>query len=545
MTNNNSLHRVNYDSEKETMSLAEIIDRFLDGFSRLWWVALILTLVFGAMGFYRYNKSYVPMYQSEATFSITTPERNGISSVYSGNNELASELSVSFNYIINNEVFYEIIKSDLGIDYIPCTITVSAVEETNILTVKTIGMDADMNLKVINSVLNNYSSVTEFVLGDTKLTVLEEPTKSQEPINAYEPVKPALKFGAIGFILGLIPSILYAMLVKTIKSKEEVEELLSVSCMGALPAVMLNNKDKKLNNCSILNEKVGFRYLEAIRSVSSKCEKEMEKSKCKVVIVTSTVEGEGKSTFAMNLAYSLSKSQKKVMLIDGDLRKPTLRKITDAVGPNYSMEDFLDRKIKSSEAIVNIEGTRVLMLAPDKTAKNPIECLNSSAMSQFIEEGKEVVDYIIIDAPACRGVSDAAVLAKYSDGVIYVVKEDSTKVNRILDSIQEFSYTRVPIIGCVLNGTNKALKLSYGYGYANGYGKYGKYSRYSYGRYGYGRYGYGNYGYGNYGVYGELSEKEFRKKERKISKTIALTTTDEQKKALEEERIRIKNEEKK
>ena len=132
------------------------------------------------------------------------------------------------------------------------------------------------------------------------------------------------------------------------------------------------------------------------------------------------------------------------------------------------------------------------------------------------------MDYIVIDAPPCSGISDAAVLAKYSDGIIYVVKEDYAKVNKILDTIQEFSYTRTPILGCVLNGAQGRLKLSrnYSYGYGRSYG-YGKYIR---------------YGYGKYGEYGEVSDKEFRTKSRKVSKHISMTTTEEQKKALEAEK---------
>ena len=168
------------------------------------------------------------------------------------------------------------------------------------------------------------------------------------------------------------------------------------------------------------------------------------------------------------------------------------------------------------------------MLAPDKPSPNPVECLNSEAMSSFVEKSKGVVDYVIIDAPSCREVSDAAVLAKYSDGIIYVVKEDYAKVNQIIDTIQEFSYTKVPILGSVLNCTGGRLGQTYGYGYyKSGYNKYGYYK--SYGKYG--KYG----SYGGYGSYGEAEDTEFGNKEQKILERISLTTTDKQKEALERE----------
>lgn len=527
---NNRISRAN-SAEREEKSLAEIIESFFNGFRKLWWVAVAFMVAGALLGFHQYKKNYVPIYQTGASFSITAPEDNGTDQSYTNNSQLAGELSVSFDYLINNEVFYEIIKKDIGIDYMPCTITITAVEETNILSILVSGQDAEMNLKVIQSVMDNYSSVAEFVLGDTILTVLEEPVMPSEPVNPYSPLNPIVKFGFIAFILGLIPSILYAMFVKTIKSREDVEELLSVSCLGALPLISKKGREKDNVYCSILDKNVGFRYLEAIRSITSKCEKEMDKNNCQVVLVTSTMAGEGKSTLAMNLAYSLSRSSKKVMLIDGDLRNPTLRKMTQTEQISYSMNQFLNKEIKSSEAIVNIEGTRAIMLAPDKPSPNPVECLNSEAMSSFVEKSKGVVDYVIIDAPSCREVSDAAVLAKYSDGIIYVVKEDYAKVNQIIDTIQEFSYTKVPILGSVLNCTGGRLGQTYGYGYyKSGYNKYGYYK--SYGKYGkYGKYG----SYGGYGSYGEAEDTEFGNKEQKILERISLTTTDKQKEALERE----------
>lgn len=506
MTTNN-LNRIGTAGEPETKSLAEIIDSFINAFKKLWWVSVLLMIFVAVVGYFNYKNSYTPVYESKATFSIGAPEYGSVDQSYTNDSQLAATLSVSFDYLINNEVFYEIIEKDIGIDSIPATITISAVEETSILSIVVAGADSEMNLKILNSVMNNYSSMAEFVLGDTILTMLDQPTVSEKPVNPYTPIMAILKWGFIGFILGLVPSVIYAFFVKTIKSKEDVEQYLSVTCFGALPAVLLNKKNNQVSNCSILNRNVGFRYLEAMRAISSRCEKEFVKNKCKVILVTSTQNNEGKSTFAMNLAYSLSKTQKRVMLIDGDLRKPGLRTLTQAELTDYTMEEFLSKKVKNSQAIINLPETRVLMLAPSKASKNPIECLNSESMAQFIQEGKEVVDYIIIDAPPCDQVSDAAVLAKYSDGVIYIVKEDYAKVNKILDTIQEFSYTRTPILGCVLNGTVGKLKLSYSY-----------------------RRGYG------YGEYGEISDKEFQGKSVKVSKRISMTTTEEQKRALEQER---------
>lgn len=581
----NNTNRIGTTIRKEQKSLADIVVKFIEAYKKFWAISIITLLLGATIGWIYYGKNYVVDYESKATFSITAPDYSGSTNKsFSNNSQLAQDLSISFNYLINNEVFYEVIQKDLGITSIPATITIATVENTNIISIAVNGTDPKMCYKILNSVLKNYGSVTDFVVGDTKLTVLEEPALPKAPNNPYNPFKTILAFAFIGFILGCIPAVIYALFVKTIKSREDVEKYLNTSYLGNLPAIVLDGKGEKIYKetelkekaqqekpdkkekknkknkkkelegtekyCSILNKNVGFRYVEAFRSIASRCEREFIKNNARVIIVTSTKSGEGKSTFSMNLAYSLSKNQKKVMLIDGDLRKPSIKEMVGAETPSYSISSFLDGKIKSSQAITNLEGTRVLALTPDKPSEHPVDTINSDAMKNFIREVKQVVDYIIIDAPPCSGLSDAAALAKHGDGVVYVVKEDEVGVNKILDTMQEFSYTKKPILGCVINGSVGKINLAYGYGSHYGYGKYG-YGRYGYGYggrrygYGYGQYGRYGYGYGGYGAYGDLSDREFKSSAHTVTKKIKMSTTEEEKKALEKEREKIKQEEEK
>ena len=572
----NNTNRIGATTRREPKSLADVVVKFIEAYKKFWAVSIIMMLLAAVGGWIFYAKTYVVDYSSEATFSITAPDYTGSTNKsFSNNSQLAEDLSVSFNYLINNEVFYEVIQKDLKISSIPCTITITTVENTNIISIKVNGTDPRMCYKVLQSVLRNYGSVTSFVVGDTKLTVLEEPALPKVPNNPYNPFQTILAFAFGGYLIGCIPAILYALFVKTIKSREDVEKYLNTSYLGNLPAIVLDGKGEKTYTetelkekaqqdktekkkekkkrkkkkelegtekyCSILNKNVGFRYVEAFRSIASRCEREFIKNNARVIVITSTKSGEGKSTFSMNLAYSLSKNQKKVMLIDGDLRKPSLKEMVGAETPSYSISGFLNGEIKSSHAITNLEGTRVLALTPDQPSEHPVDTINSDAMKNFIKEVKQVVDYIIIDAPPCSGLSDAAALAKHGDGVIYVVKEDEVGVNKILDTMQEFSYTKKPILGCVINGSVGKINLAYGYGSHYGYGKYG-YGRYGYGYggrrygYGYGQYGRYGYGYGGYGAYGDLSEREFKSSAHTVTKKIKMSTTEEEKQQLDKER---------
>lgn len=568
----------------ESFNIAEIIFRFFDAFRKYWWLSLILVIVGGVFGYFFYKKHYLPYYESKAIFSVKAANYDGNKKSSSFNNrQLTEDLSVSFSYLINNEVFYEIIKQDLKIDYVPATITVLPVENTNIMNIIAGGTDAELAYKTIKSVLKNYSAVTAFVVGDTKLTVIEEPSKPLEPAIPYAPIKGILLFALAGFGISLVPSLISALFIKKIQTSEDISKYLSIYTFGTLPFLPPENKKSKTRvDCSILNKDVGFRYLESMRSVSTRCDRVFKEEKTKVILVTSTQSGDGKSTISMNLAYSLSKMQYKVMLIDGDLRKPSLKSMVHSETPSFSMGDFLGGKVKSSQAIVNLKDTRVLAITPDQSTEHPVDAINSDNMKAFMKDVKDVVDYVVIDAPPCTGLSDTAALAQYCDGVVYVLKEANVKVNKVINALQEFSYTKKPILGCILNGSFESAKNSYGYtkysygkygygirrrGYGSGqygmygygygdsprakygYGKYGKYGKYGYGygvfgKYGYGeRYGYGDeqYGYGSedaYGEYGKTTEKEFKSTEHKLTKRIKLSSTEEDKQNVEEERIK-------
>ena len=559
-------------------STTEIIFRFFDAFRKFWYISLILIILGSIFGYFYYKKNYVPYYESKAIFSVKAANYDGNKKTASFNNrQLTADLCVSFNYLINNEVFYEILKQDMKLDYVPASITITPVDNTNIMNIVASGSDAELTYKTIKSVLKNYEAVTAFVVGDTELKVIEEPLKAIEPANPFNPIEGILQFALVGLAISLIPSLISALFIKTIQTSEDISKYLSIYTFGTLPFLPPENRKGKVRlDCSILNKDVGFRYLESMRSVSSRCDRVFKQEKTKVILVTSTQSGDGKSTVSMNLAYSLSKMQYKVMLIDGDLRKPSLKGMVHSETPSFSMGEFLDGKVKSSQAIVNLKDTRVIAITPDQSTEHPVDVINSDSMKTFMEDVKEVVDYVIIDAPPCTGLSDAAALAQYCDGVVYVLKEAKVRVNKIINTLQEFSYTKKPILGCVLNGSFESSKNSYGYAkysygrygygirrkgygsgqygmYGYGYGDsprakygYGKYGRYGYGilgKYGYGdRYGYGDeYGYGSedaYGEYGKTSEKEFKSTEHKLTKHIKLSSTEEEKQNVENERIK-------
>ena len=205
---------------------------------------------------------------------------------------------------------------------------------------------------------------------------------------------------------------------------------------------------------------------------------------CKVILVTSALQSEGKSLTALNLAISIAQTEAKVLIIDCDLRRPKLHRLLGA-SSNVGLSNLLMDPQKCSGIILKPETLGIHAILSGDIPPNPSELLASAKMRTLIAALRDKYDYIILDTPPVGMVTDAVVLAPMTDGVLFVVRADKTERGAVVYAMEQMQYAKVKVLGYVFNGMNPES--------GSGYGKY-RYSKY--GRYGYGyrRYGYG-YGY--------------------------------------------------
>ena len=201
---------------------------------------------------------------------------------------------------------------------------------------------------------------------------------------------------------------------------------------------------------------------EAYRSLRSNIEYSSFDDEYRVIVVTSSVPGEGKSTTAGNLAIALAQSGNKVLLVDCDMRKPSIHKkfkISNAAGT----AELLLRK-KSFEEVANDYNENLTIITAGKIPPNPSEMLASRAMTAFIKEMKNEFKYIILDTPPLQAVTDAQVLSTKADGVLLVVKAGSTKKELVSNSVDLINKVHGKVIGTVLNGVENKRNNYYYYG---------------------------------------------------------------------------------
>ena len=201
---------------------------------------------------------------------------------------------------------------------------------------------------------------------------------------------------------------------------------------------------------------------EAYRSLRSNIEYSSFDDEYRVIVVTSSVPGEGKSTTAGNLAIALAQSGNSVLLVDCDMRKPSIHKkfkISNAAGT----AELLLRK-KLFEEVANKYNENLTIITAGKIPPNPSEMLASRAMTAFIEEMKKEFKYIILDTPPLQAATDAQVLSTKADGVLLVVRAGSTKREMVLNSVDLIKKVQGKVIGTVLNGVENKKNNYYYYG---------------------------------------------------------------------------------
>ena len=201
---------------------------------------------------------------------------------------------------------------------------------------------------------------------------------------------------------------------------------------------------------------------EAYRSLRSNIEYSSFDDEYRVIVVTSSVPGEGKSTTSGNLAIALAQSGNSVLLVDCDMRKPSIHKkfkISNAAGT----AELLLRK-KSFEEVANNYNENLTIITAGKIPPNPSEMLASRAMTAFIEEMKKEFKYIILDTPPLQAVTDAQVLSTKADGVLLVIRAGSTKREMVLNSVDLIKKVQGKVIGTVLNGVENKKNNYYYYG---------------------------------------------------------------------------------
>ena len=196
----------------------------------------------------------------------------------------------------------------------------------------------------------------------------------------------------------------------------------------------------------------------------------------KLMLVTSSRSGEGKSSSALALAQNFARRGRSVLLIDGDLRKPAFKAASDKVG----LSKLLTTEDKVRDHLVETQHPNLWLLPSGPIPPNPADLLSTGRIRKIMAEATEQFELVVMDGPPTLGLADAPLLAAAAGDVLFIIESGRTRTRAAIEALNRLEATGTHILGAILTKASDAGG-SYGYGYGYGYG-------YSY--------GYGGYGYG-------------------------------------------------
>ena len=314
--------------------------------------------------------------------------------------------------------------------------------------------------------------------------IIDEPVAEGGPISP----KPKMIY-MIALVVGVgLPAGIIFLIGLTkfkIEGRGDIEKLTHLPIVGDVPLTT-----DKTGSIAVF-ENQNTLMSETFRNVRTNLQFMLEKDQ-KVILVTSTISGEGKSFISANLAISLSLLGKKVVIVGLDIRKPGLNKVFNISRKEQGITQYLSNPEKNlMDFVQSFDINKNLFILPGGTVPpNPTELLARDGLDKAIETLKKNFDYVILDTAPVGMVTDTLLIGRVADLSVYVCRADYTRKVEFTLINEIASENKLPNLRTVINGLDLQKKK---YGYYYGYGKYGKY--YGYGK----RYGYG-YGYGEHKV---------------------------------------------
>jgi succinoglycan biosynthesis transport protein ExoP len=278
-------------------------------------------------------------------------------------------------------------------------------------------------------------------------------------------------------VLSILMAFLYEQMDETVKSTHDVEGRLGMKLLGILPLVkggmFGKSKSLPLNPSDIPDKNNSFgESVNTIRTAICLADGEIPR---KVIVITSSIPGEGKSTVAINMAHSLAQLER-VLLIDADMRRPTVAKSTGFDKNVLGLSNLITQTATAKQCIIRGVFDGAFDILPSgKIPEQPLELLSSKRFEKILEQLGHYYDRIIIDSAPTQAVSDALVLSKVSDAVIYVVKSHETSIELVKRGLERLKQVKAPLAGVIISQVDIDKIVAYGgdYYYQGYYDYYG------------------------------------------------------------------------
>lgn len=424
-----------------------------------WWLVVVMTLV-GGVAATGWILATPPTYASEVTFFVNTSEtanRNDATNPLQLD-QYAQQRVTSYVQLMTSERLAKMIVADTDLDESATDVadSISATSPLNsvILTATVEDQSSRRALEVATSISTQFVRMIGQIDPSVRLEVTSGPALEKDPIAPRK--KLDLGLGLLGGLLvGLAAAILREVLDTTVRTAEELREFSERSVLATI------RRDAKGRTAPlVLDAGTGSTRAEEFRQLRTNLQFMDVTSPTRVLVVTSSVANEGKSSTATNLAAVSANSGLDVLLIEADLRRP---KVADYLGIERAvgLTNVLAGQVAVETVLQPWGDGKLTVLPSGAIPPNPSELLGSAQMSELLSQLRDRFDMIVIDTPPLLPVTDAAVVAVQADGVVLVTRYGKTKWTEVGRALASLTTVDASVLGCVLNMTPAKGRDSY------------------------------------------------------------------------------------
>ena len=442
---------------------------------------IAVCLLLGVLGSYFKYSTETPLFQASSQVFVSTPATAlDISALATGSN-FSQQRVKSYAQIINSPLtlqgVVEQLRLNMSTEELSSKISAVAPADTVLITISVTDSDASRAADIANATADEFGKYVgslENQSGDLaapiKVSVVRRAVVPGAP---FSPVKSIyILLGLLfGFAIGLAIALTRKLLDTSIKNEDDL--------LG-LPLLAAISYDSDAEEKPLISKLSRYALrTEAFRTLRTNIKYIIPNAPAKVVAVTSALPMEGKSTTATNLAISLAQGGARVVLVEADMRRPSISSYLELSSKKPGLSQLLSseislsiRKIKTGIEATEIKGLHVLMAGP--VPGNPSELLGSGNFIELVGHLRKNYEYVIMDSPPLLPVTDAAIVSTISDGVLLVVHAGKTRKTELMGSRAAVESIGSKILGVVLNKIplqRGSSHYGYRYGYSSGYGK--------------------------------------------------------------------------
>jgi succinoglycan biosynthesis transport protein ExoP len=276
----------------------------------------------------------------------------------------------------------------------------------------------------------------------------------------------------LGLFFGAAVVLIREALQNTFRNSSDLEYRTGRTVLGQIPRIPARTRPGTI---AYLEGKPTSSVVEAIRNLRTSILMSSVDSPCKVIVSTSSVPGEGKTTLAIALALNLAGLDKRVLLIEGDIRRRKFPEYFPEANAHAGLLSVISGAATLSKAVWSHPNGKIDVLMGQQSDVNAADVLSSQGFTKLIGYLRDKYDYVIIDTPPVLVVPDARIISTLADAILYTVKWDSTTRHQVEEGLKQFSSVNVPVTGLVLSQVDAKGMRRYGYGDQHGsYSRYGK-----------------------------------------------------------------------